>query len=214
MTSLRALDPRGARHLATIGDVSGIVSADLIGDFRLTVGRLLTAAESAALTLAAHRLQVFDLAVSLLSLRARSSRDLRLALTRRGATRDEAQAAIDRLVELRLLDDAEFARHLARSKATQAGASRRRVETDLMRRGVSPETAKRAARDAATETGLDERAAAMAVARKRVRSLQGLDKAAAKRRLYAFLARRGYPSSVAASVVGEVLGAVVTDADE
>lgn len=182
-----------------------MVSADLIGEFRLSVGRSLSATEAALLTIATHRLQVFDQAVSLLSLRARSSRDLRLALTRRGATRDEAQLAIDRLVELRLLDDAEFARHLARSKATQAGASRRRVEGDLMRRGLAPETARRAARDAAEETGLDERASALVVAKRRVRSLAGLDRVAAKRRLYAFLARRGYPSSVAASVVAEVL---------
>lgn len=204
--ALRSLDPRGARFLLTIGEVDGVVSAELIGDMQLRVGRELSEQESKELTKRAHQLQVFDLAVSLLSMRARSSRDLKLGLTRRGATREEAEAAIGRLVELGLLDDVDYARAVARFKAVSGGVSRKRIETVLLRRGINAPVARAAVSEVVDELGLDERAAALEVARKRARQLSGLDAATAKRRLYAFLARRGYAANLVSRVVAEVLG--------
>ncbi len=211
VSALRGLDPRGARHLLTVGEVDGVVSAELIGLYRLAVGRELTPAEARDLTKAAHQLQVFDMAVSLLSMRARSSRDLRLGLTRRGATKEEAEGAIIRLTELGLINDAAYARDVARSKAISGGVSRRRLETVLVRRGVKPEEAREAVGDVVEEIGLDERGAALKVALKRASQLSSYDRATAKRRLYAFLARRGYASTVVSAVVAEVLGGMAGD---
>ena len=206
VVSLEPGDRSGGRFLLTVGDVEGVVSAELIGDFGLAVGRMLAPGEAAELTRAVHRLQVFDLAVQLLSTRARSARDLRVALRRKGATDDEARAALDRLTALQLLDDATYAREVARSRATGAGMSRAGLQRDLVRRGVAPAISRDAVEEVLAEPGLDEKEAALALARKRRRALAGLPSATARRRLYAFLARRGYEPGVIAAVVRDVLG--------
>ena len=206
MTELRGLDSNGARHLLTIGGVDGVVSAEIIGEFKLAVGRVFDAHAAQALTSAAHRLQVFDLAVSLLSVRARSARELGLALRRRGAQDDETRAAMTRLVELRLVDDAAYARNVARTKAVAGGMSKRRLQQELARRGVAAELARAAVGDVLEDVGLDEFESALVVARKRVRSLGTLDGPVMRRRLYAFLARRGYESSVITRAMAVALG--------
>ena len=205
MESLRAVDAGGARLVLTIGGVDGIVSAELIAEYRLQVGRVLDARDAERLTGAAHRLQVFDLAVQLLSVKSRSARELAAALRKRGASRDECAAAIERLQELRLVDDASYARYVARSRMAGGAMSKRRVQQELARRGVAPEVAREALGEVAAEVGLDEYEGALAVAQKRMRSLGREDGATVRRRLYGFLARRGYESSVVSRVMAAVL---------
>ncbi|MBC7895218.1 MAG: RecX family transcriptional regulator [Cytophagaceae bacterium] len=212
VTGLRALDTSGARFLLSVGEVDGRVSAEMIGDFKLSVGRLLSELEAADLTVATHRLQVFDQGVSLLSIKARSVRELTLALRRRGATEPEAKDATARMVELRLLDDAAYAKAVAQSKVASGRMSKRRVQQELARRGVAPELVRSAIGEVVEEAGgLDEHDAALALAQKRMRSLGGLDAPTAKRRLYAFLARRGYDGGVVKKVVSEVVRGVAAD---
>ena len=55
------------------------------------------------------------------------------------------------------------------------------------------------------EVELDEEGAARAVAEKRLRSLRNLDGDVARRRMYAYLARRGYTGDVIARVLKELL---------
>lgn len=212
VTVLRAVDAGGARFLARVNDTDGIVSAGIIGDFALRVGRVLSAEEAGRLTDAAHQLQVFDTAVALLSVKARSARDLRVALRRRGATDEEAAITIARLEELQVIDDAAYARAFARSRAVTARISRRRLQQELARRGVGPEVARAAVGEVLDEVGLDEHGAALAAARKRLRSLVALPGATARQRLYGYLARRGYDAAVVSRVIREVLGA--DDADD
>jgi regulatory protein len=185
--------------------VEGIVSAELIAEFKLALGLKVDAGEAQALTAAAHRLQVFDQGVALLAVKARSARELTRALARRGATGEECSAAVARLIELRLVDDASYARHLARAKLAAGGMSKRRIQQELARKGVAPAVASEALGEAIEDVGLDEFEAALAVAQKRMRVLGREDAAIARRRLYAFLARRGYESSVVSRVVARVL---------
>ncbi|MGQ0646732.1 MAG: regulatory protein RecX [Gemmatimonadaceae bacterium] len=207
VTAIRSMNANGSRFLLSLGGVEGVVSSELVGEFTLAVGRELSDSEAAQLTAAAHRLRVFDVAVTLLAGRARSARDLKLALRRRGATDVEAKATIERLTELRLLDDAVYARELARSRVVTGGMSKRGVQQELARRGVAPAVAREAIGDVMEDVGFDEREAALAVGRKRLKSLSGLDAATARRRLYAFLARRGYDASLLSSVVASLVDA-------
>ena len=61
-------------------------------------------------------------------------------------------------------------------------------EQELRFKGIDRETTERALDDA----GVDEQAGALEIARAKMRSYRGLDEATARRRLGAFLARRGY----------------------
>ena len=204
--AIRALDTRGARFEVDIDGRFAIVSAELIGEFRLAAGRAIDAVAASALSQEVRRLSVFDQAVAILARRPRSSRDLRLRLLRGGAVEADVSAALERLQRLGLQNDAEFARHLAETRASAGGVSKRRLQQELRRRGLPPDLSTGAVSAALDSVGLDEEGSALAAARKRMRALGGLDPAVAKRRLYAFLARRGYDSTLIAKVTRDVLG--------
>lgn len=128
----------------------------------------------------------------MLEARARSVADLRRGLIRKGEPEADVDAAIERLRAAGLLDDANFARQLARSKALNAGHSRRRIGQELAKRGVARSVADDAIADVFEDEAVDEAAAIERVAAKKLRTLHGEDAQARRRRLYAFLARRGY----------------------
>lgn len=140
----------------------------------------------------ASLLATYDRALNLLALRARSARELRRALVRKGEPPHQVDAAIARLEAAGFLDDGAFARQFARSKAVGAGMSRRRIQQELGRRGVARAVGDDAVAIVFEEEQLDERAVVENAARKKLRSLKKLDAETRKRRLYAFLARRGY----------------------
>jgi regulatory protein len=139
-------------------------------------------------------LATYDRALNMLALRARSARELRRQLVRKGEPEDQVDAAIGRLSAAGFLDDGEFARQFARSKAVGAGMSRRRIQRELGRRGVAREVGDGAIAQVFEEEAVDEAAVVEQAARKKARSLARLDLATRNRRLYAFLARRGYDS--------------------
>jgi regulatory protein len=66
------------------------------------------------------------------------------------------------------------------------------VEQELARKGVARSVAGEAISDVFEEEAVDQRAIVEEAARKKLRSLSGLDPAVQRRRLYGFLARRGY----------------------
>lgn len=112
---------------------------------------------------------------------------------------------IERLTAQGYLDDAQFARQFARARIVGGGVSRRRLQDELYRRGVGREIAAEAIDHTLDDAQLDEYQAARAAARKRVRSLGALEPQVLRRRLYGFLARRGYEPDVVHRVMREVL---------
>ncbi len=172
------------RHEATL-------SLETIERLALAVGRAYDELRDSVQREAAL-LATYDRALNLLALRARSSRELRRQLVRKGEPADQVDAAIARLQAAGFLDDGAFARQFARSKAVGSGMSRRRIQQELGRRGVARQVGDDAIADVFEEEQLDARAVVEQAARKKLRSLENLDAVTRKRRLYAFLARRGY----------------------
>jgi regulatory protein len=128
----------------------------------------------------------------MLEARARGVVELRRLLLKKGEPEPDVDAAIERLRTNGLLDDDNFARQLARSRALGGGQSRRRIAQDLAKRGVDRETASEAIDDVFEHEEIDEAASIERVARKKLRMLAGVDGPTRRRRLYAYLARRGY----------------------
>ena len=176
-------------------DVNGrsfaTLSVDALERMRISVGSDIgdrvdaVLAESAALA-------VYDRALNMLAFRARSARELARALVRKGADREHVEQAIARLVEQGFVDDAKFARAFSRAKVVGASHSRRRVQQDLLRKGVSRDVADTAIDATFEEEGIDRSALVVAAARKKLRTLAGLEVDVRRRRLYGFLARRGF----------------------
>jgi regulatory protein len=161
--------------------------------------------------------KTYDRALRLLALRARSVHELRRKLLTGGEPAEEVEAAIERLVAAGLLDDAAFARLLARSHLAERGHAPRRIQQELARRGVDRLIADRAIAEVRTDpvrpvdgdfgrtAAVDLGEAIERLARKKLRSLASLDRPARARRLYAFLARRGYESDDIRRVIETVL---------
>ena len=207
ISALSAVNGRSDRlGIAINGVVIGNVTLDFVADQTLREGKQLSRLEAENIVSAVSRTVVLDKALDLLAVRARSSRDLGIRLRRAGAPDAAITWTLDRLVAQGFVDDASYARQVARAKVLSGGVSRRKVVTELRKRGVSSEVADEAIDATLSEVELDEYGAALAAAEKRVRALSSLDAAKRRQRLYAFLARRGYESDVIRSVLGEVLG--------
>ena len=183
--------PAGRFSVLVDGRERAVLSLDAIERLGLAVGRPVAGLEE-AIALESARLHSYDRALNMLALRARSSSELARSLVRKGEEKAHVDWAIARLLEQGLLDDAAFARALTRSRVVGGKRSRRRVEQELARKGVSRSVAGEAIDDVFEDEAVDQRAIVQEAARKKLRSLAGLEPAVQRRRLYAFLARRGY----------------------
>jgi regulatory protein len=136
----------------------------------------------------------YERALDMLEARARGADELRRLLVRKGEPAADVDETIERLTRAGLLDDAAYARQLARSKALNAGMSRRRIQQELGRRGVAREISTEAIADVFQDESVDEEKLIERAAAKKLRTLGRFDEATRRRRLYAFLARRGFDS--------------------
>ena len=211
MPLITALTP-ACRHpgrfdLLVDGRSFAVVSLEAVERLALAVGRSIEGLEERIAT-EAVRIRVYDRALDVLAFRARSAAELSRSLVRKGEAKEHVDWAVGRLVEQGLLDDAAFAQSFTRAKVLGAGQSRRRVQQDLVRRGVA-----RAVSDAAIDAvfadeAVDQRGIVEAAARKKLRMLSRLEPPVRRRRLYGFLARRGYDADdirAAMQAVGEEL---------
>ncbi len=137
-------------------------------------------------------MKAYEYSLNLLSARAYTERALRRKLTQKQFDAKEIDAALERLIGARLIDDEKFAEEFARQKLVNRGSSVRRVQQDLSRRGISREMA-RAAVDRVRESEVvDIGASIEAAAKKKLAAMSDLDDETKRRRLFGFLARRGF----------------------
>jgi regulatory protein len=206
--------PRPAGRFAVLVDGSerAVLSLDAIERLGLVVGRSVVGLEE-AIALESARLQSYDRALNMLAFRARSSTELARSLVRKGEEKAHVDWAIARLKEQGLVDDAAFARAFTRSKVVGGKQSRRRVEQELARKGVSRAVAGEAINDVFEDEAVDQRSIVQEAARKKLRSLAGLEPAVQRRRLYAFLARRGYDLDDIRAAIASI-GATTSDDED
>ena len=197
--------------LQVAGKSFATVSLDILERLRLAVGGELSPELAARIGEEAAALGAYDRALNMLAFQARSARDLRRRLVQKGEDPARVDTAIERLVANGLLDDASFARQFARSRVAGQGASKRRLQQDLFKRGVGREVADEAIAEVLTDEGVDEGEVVERVARKKARSLAKLDAPTRRRRLYAFLARRGYEADAIRRAMAAVLDRGETD---
>jgi len=217
MTVISAIVPalRLAGRFAVLvdGREHAVLSLDAIERLGLVVGRPIAGLEE-AITVESARLHAYDRALNMLAFRARSSSELARSLVRKGEEKAHVDWAIARLQEQGLLDDAAFARAFTRSKVVGGKQSRRRVEQELARKGVARTVAGEAIDDVFEDEAVDQRSIVEEAARKKLRSLAGLEPAVQRRRLYAFLARRGYDLDDIRAAIDSVGAVAIEDEAE
>jgi regulatory protein len=120
----------------------------------------------------------------------------------RGIPDDAAERALDRLVQVGLIDDAAYAAAFVASRHRDRGLGRAALRRELERKGIDRELADRALE--AIDADAERSRAAQMVAKKLDSAMYaGTD--AARRRLLGMLARRGYSPAVAIAVVNDAL---------
>lgn len=157
------------------------------------------------------RSQARAIALRLLNHSPRSRAQLAEALARRDVPEQVAEDLLDRFTEVGLINDAEYAEMLVRTRQSERGLARRALAAELKRKGIGAEDAETAL---ATIEPEDEEAAGRELLRRRVQATQGLDPVKQRRRLMGLLARRGYPASIAHRLINEVLGEREEHGDE
>ena len=127
-----------------------------------------------------------------LATRGRARGDLRRRLIQKQHPPQAVDEALTQLDARGLLDDRRFAVEYAARHAAR-GRGPARLVADLQSQGVDRAIADRAVGEALAEEGIDPDSAMRAVAERRASQLEKLAPAVRKRRLLAYLARRGYP---------------------
>ena len=197
--------------LDTGDEATEFAPALILGDtamlHRLTRGRTLTSVEWDAIREEGRRGLAVRHAMNLVARKPRSESEIRRALLAHAAAFDtsEVDAAMARLRDLRAVDDSRWASsYVAQPRANGRGA--RLLRRELNQRGVD------SADVSSALDGRDEGAAALAAALKRTRTLRGLDREAARRRLYDFLRRRGFDDAVARRALETALAELFAEA--
>ena len=151
-----------------------------------------------------NRPTAYNYALNLLGARPYSTRALRRKLIQREYEAADADDAIRRLVDNGLLNDRKYAEQFARSKIVSTGASKRRVQQDLYRKGITGALATNAIAAVIADEEIDPAVVIERVARKKLAQLGDLEPIVVRRRLFAFLARRGYELEDIKSVVARL----------
>ena len=167
------------------------------------MGLAIDATLAAAIAEEATVSRVYDRAMMMLAARGRASGELKRLLVRKGEDARVVSSVIERLFAAGFLDDDAFARQFARSKST-SGTSRRRIEQDLGRKGIDRELASAAVAQTFEEEQVDESIAIDRAAEKKLRTLTKVDDLTRRRRLYSYLARRGFDPDAISGVMSRL----------
>ncbi len=139
MIRITAVEPSRhvkGRFLVTLSDGSLLKVTDSeVAAYGLWSGKTLEADELAALRQAAARSNARATGLRILGARPLSRRELEKRLLEKGIAEADARAAADWLEEYGVLNDAEYACTLVRHYSRR-GYGRRRIESELYRRGV------------------------------------------------------------------------------
>jgi regulatory protein len=173
----------------------------------LRVGDLLSDGQIARLRALDEQAKAVNAAMNLLASRPRSVREVRDRLKRKGFPAETIDAAVAKLEGWRYVDDEAFARYWVENREANKPRGRRLLEQELRLKGVDRETI----RQTIDETELDEGSAALHLGRTKLRTYGNLDPPVARRRLGAFLIRRGYGYDVVKPVLEQLFGDDVDD---
>ena len=132
----------------------------------------------------------------------RTQAQLATALQRRGVPEEAATAVLARFAEVKLIDDAMFARAWVESRHHGRGLAGRALGAELRQRGVAQDDIQAALSELDPE---QELATARELVARRLAGTAGMPVPARMRRLTGVLARKGYAAGLAYRVVREAL---------
>ena len=143
-----------------------------------------------------------QICLRMLTTAPRTQAQLAIALRRRGVPEDAAAAVLARFAEVKLIDDAMFARAWVDSRHYGRGLASRALGAELRQRGVARDDIQAALSELSPDVELET---ARELVARRLPGTAGMPAPARMRRLVGVLARKGYSSGLAYRVVREAL---------
>jgi regulatory protein len=199
------LDPRQGNtvRLEIDGVRFGAISGELARAESLTPGLVVNPELHERLSRAADVEAAYRTVLRALEVRSFARGDLARRMLRKGHQRHAVDAALERAAALGLLDDAAFARDYVQTRSAR-GRGPARLTRDLLCMGVDRNLIEIAvAAEWTPET--DTSAMPLALAEKRAAQLKGLPRQTRRRRVVAYLARRGFSGRDITAIVDKVL---------
>lgn len=199
MVRITGLHKRRGRlyQLELDGEPGQTVDARTFDESPYRVGSEIGDGQLEELLAASETARARDKALWLLSHRDYGGTELRRKL-QKDADAQRAQAVVDRLTELGLVDDDRVAGQLARELCLRKHYPRRRAVGALCARGIDRETAQRAVE----ETGSDDVEQALALLRKKCYTT--LDSESARQKALAALQRYGFDYETVRRAAGQI----------
>ncbi len=207
ITNIRVLqEPHAHCELFLNGEPFVVIHAELIVKFGLRVGLAIETQVIEKLIAADEVMRAKNHAINLIreeegTSRVRSKRDIAQLLEQEGFDTEAVETAIAELIRSRHIRDRKFAENWVRRRQKSNPRGKTVLKRELVDKGVDKETAEKVVAEVETE---DEMALAVQLARKRAKHYQRLPLPTAKRRLYGFLARRGFNSETIRQVLEQV----------
>jgi regulatory protein len=168
---------------------------------RLRVGQALSDDDIARLRRQDDVERAHERALNFLSYRPRSEAEVRRNLRKKDVTDEAIEAVVERLTRAGMLDDREFARYWVENRLQFNPRGARALGHELREKGVPVSIIDD------TLAGFDEEPAARKAAEAGARRLAHLEPTAFRRRLGAYLARRGFSYAVISPLLEEMLDA-------
>lgn len=193
----------GSIRIEVDGARFGAVAPEVVRDEWLRVGRELDEALLARLAVHAEVEAAYRTALRAVERRSFARADLGRRLRRKGHAPEAIAPALDRLTERGFLDDSVFAANYVETRAAR-GRGPLRLARDLAAMGVERSVIDRAlaAQGAGSDVAGD---VPRALAAKRAAQLGDLPRHVRRRRVLAYLARRGFSGREVTEMVGKLL---------
>lgn len=195
---------KNRRNIYLDNSFSFACNVNVVAKFRLRVGLEISNGQLEQIKQGEIRQECFDAAMKFLQRRMHSRAELKTKLRRNEYAVDLIDEVLNDLERLGYVNDAKFAAASTELSAKVRHHGRRRAAIELMKKGVTGESARKALEN--TYDTHDSLSVARELAQKKARTLQKLDPQVARRRLAGMLMRRGFEYDVVRPVIDEVLG--------
>lgn len=201
-------DPRrpGSIRVLVGGKPAWTVPADVVARLGLVEGGTISYEASEQLERAADVEGALRSALRMLERRAHARLEISRKLRFKGHAPESADAALERLDSLGLIDDAAFAEAYVAARAAR-GRGPARLRRDLQALGVKPDYISRAVSALDSDEVPDPWELTVRQAERRVAGMRGISREAGQRRLTSFFARRGFRGEEVSDVVDRLLAA-------
>ena len=146
--------------------------------------------------------EYFDKVLNFLSFRARSEYEIDFYMLRKGWTEEIKEIIKNKLKQLKLIDDEDFARQWISSRSNSRPAGKSQIKFELTKKGIDREIINKLLAEERTST--TEKLLAEKLCRKKLERLKNLPLGEKREKLFGLLSRRGFSSETAVETIDKL----------